>query len=85
MLKDRNLLIVNALGLIKGCPVGKPLGSCIFQKMSGMYSFRQSYCHLNLLDENELSKMLRTHFNCFNARIEQSCKDKWPASTGIFN
>jgi len=83
MLKDRNLLIVNALGLVKGCPAGKPLGSCIFQKMSDRFSLRQSYNYLGLLDESEISKMLRAHFTCFSARMEQSCKCKMTANNGV--
>lgn len=85
MLKDRNLLIVNALGLVKGCPAGKPIGSCIFLKISNRYSLRQSYNYLNLLDETEISKMLRSHFTCFNARMEQSCHYRMPECSGLFH
>jgi hypothetical protein len=72
MEKDRSLLVVNALGLVRHCPSGKPHLSCPFYKISNCFSLRDSYKYLTALTDEDIFQMIRQHNICSLSRSDES-------------
>jgi len=65
-------MVVNALGLVKQCPSGKPQSSCPYGKISSRFSLHDSYRFLNSLTDEDIFRMICRHSKCEYAGNEIS-------------